>query len=74
VQEALDTQDAYGMRGGHTPEELARMMPRPVRQPVPIVHGTATGARLHHRRGERPCTACARAANIARRVREGRTA
>lgn len=70
LADAIAAGDAHGFRAGHTPDELARMMPRQTRQPVPITHGTASGARQHHRRGERPCTACARAANIARRLRE----
>ena len=69
LQYALDNEEAHGMWGALTPAERHKLRPRKHTQRQPIMHGTAAGEKQHRRHGERPCTACQRAANIARRVR-----
>lgn len=72
---ALETRDAHAMLGGLTPDERKPLLP-PLAPSMrlPIRHGTVAGEKAHRRRGERPCTACKRACNIARRDREFRAA
>lgn len=65
--------DQWTVRGGLSPRE--RRKARPERNPwLPIDHGSANGYQQHRRRGEAACTACRRAASIARRVRSERKA
>lgn len=70
---ALRSEDEYGVMGGLTARqrrdmraEMRRAGELPPREPAPIRHGTAAGARAHHRRGETSCPACSRAAAFAK--------
>ncbi len=44
----------YGVWGGKAPDERHPAPPGP----PPIKHGTVSGYRTHHRRGESPCVSC----------------
>lgn len=57
LQDAIDTRDGHGIRGGLTEGEranLTRRQKRAARTP----HGTLGGYRAHYRRRETPCDAC----------------
>lgn len=75
LADAIETRDQHAFLGGLTPEERRPLLPKvPPSMRPPIRHGTVAGEKAHRRRGERPCTACKRACNIARRDREFRAA
>lgn len=60
LQWALDRDERYGVYGGLSAKERARLLRRqPVaRGPQPIRHGTEGGYTTHKRRGEDACQAC----------------
>ena len=74
--DAIATEDYWGIRGGHTPDELRilaarRRKPR-TRDPLPpIDHGTMTGWRQHGMRHIPACEKC-RAAHEADRIARAR--
>lgn len=73
LQRALDESLNSGVHGGLSAKErrlLKATLPKPQRIPEPIRHGTEGGARTHRRRGEKPCSACAEAALIAKQARK----
>lgn len=73
LEYAIETRDEHAMLAGLTPEERRPLLPQVApSMRYPIQHGTVGGEKAHRRRGEKPCTACTRAYNIARRIREDR--
>ena len=75
VLECLTFALRHGQAGvwGNTTDAERKRIRRTERLPVvqplgdPIEHGTAAGARAHHRRNESPCERCRRAAATYRR-------
>lgn len=71
LDDALDKDDRFAIRGGMTPDERAHHKRR-IRRRKPINHGTDNGWEQHRRRGERPCQPCGDAHSRARRDRAAR--
>lgn len=50
-------QQRFGVWGGLTPYQRAKYH-KGVKPTPPIRHGSVTGARVHRKRGEKPCQVC----------------
>jgi len=82
LQDAIDTREVHGIRGGLTPKARRglRVAARPAGAagfgPVagvtrkPIDHGTSAGWMAHYRRGEIPCDDCKDARNAVQAQRK----
>ena len=58
MAEEADIGWRYGIRGGLSANERARLAGKRVVRPRPIVHGSPGGANAHYERGEKPCDIC----------------
>lgn len=70
---ALTHDERFGIWGGHTASERAKIRTRLQMPPAPpreTWHGTRPGAIYHYRKGEKPCSDCAWAAQNATRDRK----
>lgn len=58
---AFENDERWGIWGGLTEDERARMRRRAERKRKEPEHGTLAGAKQHYRLGEKPCVSCAQA-------------
>ena len=67
--EADGAGDLWSVRNGKTPNERS-VTPA---ASTPVECGTEGGAKRHRRQQERPCAACRKAENLARKIRKDRS-